>query len=64
MLASKAYMDRHNQIAGIVYRNICTQDGLEKPRSTLDTCPKVVGNDRAKIQSDFQIQNDKQVMAN
>ncbi|TWW72943.1 hypothetical protein D4764_15G0003370 [Takifugu flavidus] len=31
MLAGKAYMERHNQVAGIVYRNICTKYGLEGP---------------------------------
>ncbi|TWW73335.1 hypothetical protein D4764_15G0007290 [Takifugu flavidus] len=29
MLAGKEYMERHNQVAGIVYRNICTEYGLE-----------------------------------
>ena len=33
MLAGSAYMERHNQVAGIVYRNICTQYGLEVPKS-------------------------------
>lgn len=63
MPAGRVYMDHHHQGAGIVYRNICTQYGLKKLRSTLETCPKVVENDWAKIQSDLQIQNYKQVMA-
>ncbi|XP_051916213.1 uncharacterized protein LOC127597287 isoform X2 [Hippocampus zosterae] len=64
MLAGKAYMERHNQVAGIVYRNICAEYGLETPRSKWETPPKVVENDRAKIMWDFQIQTDKMVMAN
>ncbi|XP_051931065.1 uncharacterized protein LOC127607055 [Hippocampus zosterae] len=64
MLAGKAYMERHNQVAGIVYRNICAEYGLETPRSKWETPPKVVENDRAKILWDFQIQTDKMVMAN
>ena len=31
MLASSAYMERHNQVDGIVYRNICTQYGIKVP---------------------------------
>ncbi|XP_051920732.1 uncharacterized protein LOC127600296 isoform X1 [Hippocampus zosterae] len=64
MLAGKAYMERHNQVAGIVYRNICAEYGLETPRSKWETPPKVVENDRAKVLWDFQIQTDKIVMAN
>ena len=64
MLAGKAYMERHNQVAGIVYRNICVEYGLETPRSKWETPPKVIENDRAKILWDFQIQTDRMVMAN
>ncbi|XP_051911362.1 uncharacterized protein LOC127593748 [Hippocampus zosterae] len=64
MLAGKAYMERHNQVAGIVYRNICAEYGLETPRSKWETPPKVVENNRAKILWDFLIQTDKMVMAN
>ncbi|KAK7925836.1 hypothetical protein WMY93_008146 [Mugilogobius chulae] len=64
MLAGKAYMELHNQLAGIVYRNICVEYGLETPRSKWETPPKVVENDRAKILWDFQIQTDRMVMAN
>ena len=53
-------MERYNQVAGIVYRNICA----EVPKSKWETPPKVVENDRAKILWDFQIQTDKQVVAN
>ena len=64
MLAGKAYMERHNQVASIVHRNICTEYGLEVPGSRWKTPPKVIQNDRAKILWDFQFQTDKLVMAN
>ncbi|TWW53461.1 uncharacterized protein LOC130519722 [Takifugu flavidus] len=64
MLAGKAYMERHNQVAGIVYRNICTEYGLEVPGTRWETPPKVVENEQAKILWDFQIQTDKMVVAN
>ena len=47
-----------------MYRNICTEYGLEVPRSQWKTPPKVVENDQAKILWDFQIKTDKLVMAN
>ena len=55
MLAGSAYMDRHNQVAGIVYRNICTQYGLEVPKSQWAIPQKVVENNRAKVPWDFSI---------
>ncbi|KAM9816571.1 carbohydrate sulfotransferase 6 isoform X4 [Syngnathus typhle] len=64
MLAGKANMERHNQVAGIVYRNICAEYGLEAPSSKWEAPPKVAENGRAKILWDFQIQTDKMVMAN
>uniref|UniRef100_A0A3P9J433 Carbohydrate sulfotransferase n=1 Tax=Oryzias latipes TaxID=8090 RepID=A0A3P9J433_ORYLA len=64
MLAGKAYMERHNQVAGIIYRNMCAEYELETPRSKWETPPKVVENERAKILWDFQIQADRMVMAN
>ncbi|XP_068176488.1 uncharacterized protein [Antennarius striatus] len=64
MLASSAYMERHNQVAVIVYRNICTQYGLEVPKSQWDIPPKVVENGKAKILWDFSFQTDKQLLAN
>uniref|UniRef100_A0A3P9CTW7 C2H2-type domain-containing protein n=1 Tax=Maylandia zebra TaxID=106582 RepID=A0A3P9CTW7_9CICH len=57
-------MERHNQVAGIVYRNICAEYNLEVPRSKWEMPPRVVENDRAKILWDFQIQTDKMVVAN
>ena len=64
MQAETAYMECHNQVASIVYRNICTEYGLEVPRSQWKTPPKVVDNDQAKILWDLQIQTYKLVMAN
>ncbi|XP_078022977.1 uncharacterized protein LOC144462717 [Epinephelus lanceolatus] len=64
MQAGSAYMERHNQVAGIVYRNICTQYELEVPKSRCDTPPNVVENYRAKILWDFSFQTDKQMLAN
>lgn len=51
MLIGKSYVDHHNKVAGTVSRNTCTQIVLVTPR--LDTRPKVVENNRGKIQSDF-----------
>ena len=51
-------------MAVIVYRNICTEYGLETPRSKWETPPKVVENEPGKILWDFQIQTDRKVMAN
>ncbi|TWW67366.1 hypothetical protein D4764_02G0004070 [Takifugu flavidus] len=64
MLAGKAYMERHNQVAGIVYRKFCTKYGLEVPGSRWETPPKVVENKQAKILWDFQIQTDKMMVTN
>ena len=33
MLAGKAYMEHHNQVAGIIHRNILAEYGLEVPGS-------------------------------
>ena len=33
MQAGSAYMERNNQVAGIVFRNICAEYGLEAPKS-------------------------------
>ena len=64
MQAGRAYTERHSQVSGIVYRDICAKYELEVPKSNWETPPKVVENDRAKILLDFQIQTNKQVMAN
>nr|XP_020470896.1 rho-related GTP-binding protein RhoA-B-like [Monopterus albus] len=51
-------MERHNQVAGIVYRNICAEYRLEVPKSRWDTPPKVVENDQAKILWDIKIKTE------
>ena len=64
MQAGTAYTERHNQVAGIVYRNICSEYGLDPPKSRWETPQKVVENNRAKLLWDFQIQTDRKVLAN
>ena len=61
---SKAYMQRYNQVAGIIHRNICANYGLEVPGSRWETPSKVIENKRIKILWDFQIQTEKLVIAN
>lgn len=57
-------MDRHNQVAGRAYRNICAEYDLEIPGTKWDPPPWMVENDQTKTQWDLQIQTDKLVMAN
>ena len=64
MQAGTAYTERHNQVAGIVYRNICSKYGLDPPKSRWETPQKVVKNNRAKLLWDFQIQTDRKILAN
>ena len=64
MQKGTAYMERQNQGAGIVYRNICAEYGLEVQKLKWETPLKVVENDRTKILWDFQIQTNKQLMTN
>ena len=45
-------------------RNIRAEYGLEFPQSKLDMLPKMVEHSRAKILLVFQIQAEKQAMAN
>ena len=52
MLAGKAYVEHHNQVAGTVYRKICAEYGLKTPRSNWETHPKMSEDDRVKIQTD------------
>lgn len=42
MQAGTTYTDKHNWVAGIVYRNICVEYGLELPKSQWKTPLKVV----------------------
>ena len=62
MQAGTSYIEHHNQVAGVVYRNICADYGLEVPKTKWDTPSKIMKNYRAKILWDFQIQTDEQVM--
>ena len=64
MLGGKADMERHNQVAGRVHRKIYAEYELEVLGSRWETPPKVVANKQVKLLWDFQIQNDKLVMAN
>ena len=64
MPAGKAYTARHNNVAGIMYRNICTEYGLDPPKSRWETPQTVVENNRAKVLWDFHIQTDRKVLAN
>ena len=64
MLAGKAHLERHKQVAGLIHRNICAEYGLKAPGSRRETPPMVTDNERVKILWDFQIQTDKLVMAN
>ena len=63
-LAGTAYTERHNQVALIIYRNICDVYDLETPKNWWEIPAKNVENDKAKILWDFHIQTDKQVKAN
>ena len=58
MLAGKADMKHHNQVAGIIHRIICAEYGVEVPRTRWKTPPKVTDKERVKILWDFQFQTD------
>ena len=64
MQAWKAYTKRHNHVADIVYRNLCTEYGLDPTKLRWETPQKVVENSRAKLLWDFQTQTDRKVLAN
>ena len=59
MQAGTAYTERHNQVAGIVYRNIFSEYGLDPPKSRWETPQKVVENNRTKLLWGFPIQTDR-----
>ncbi|XP_024121103.1 uncharacterized protein LOC112142083 [Oryzias melastigma] len=63
MLAGKANMENHNQVAGIIYRNMY-RIWTGNPKVKWETPQKVLENERAKILMDFQIQTDRMVMEN
>ena len=64
ILAGNKYTERHNQVAGMVHRNICKEYELETPASRWEVPQRVVENKRAKILWDFPVQTDKHVIAN
>jgi len=49
MQAGVTYMKCNNQVAGIVYRNICAEQELYVPKSRCEIPAKLVENDRAEI---------------
>lgn len=59
MLAGRASMERHNQVAGIVQQNVCAQYGLEVSKSKWDMPTKVIEYDQTKDFQDFQMQMNK-----
>ena len=62
MQAGTVHMEHYNKVVETVHRNICTNYGLEVPKSKWEIL--VVENDKAYILWDFQIQTDKLMMAN
>jgi hypothetical protein len=63
-LAGTAYMERHNNVASIVYRAVCSAYDVETPRDWQALPEKVVQNNRAKVLWDFHIQTDIMVQHN
>lgn len=62
MQAVTVYMEHHNQVTGIVYRNISAE--YVSFMVKMEDASKVIENDQATILWDFQIHADKMVMAN
>jgi hypothetical protein len=63
-LAGTAYMERHNHVAGVVYRGLCTRYGLTQPQHWWEIPSKVNEDNRAKILWEFHVQTDKHILAN
>jgi hypothetical protein len=63
-LAGTSYMERHNYVASIVYKAICSEYNIELPTDWKAEPHKVVENQRAKILWDFHIQTDRMVQHN
>ena len=63
-LAGSAYTERHNHVAGMVYRSLCAQYDLSQPHYWWEIPDKVNENDQVKILWDFYIHTDKHVLAN
>ena len=53
MQAGNEYMERHNQVERIAYRNICAKYGLAVLKSKWEISPKVVQNDRANVRPNY-----------
>ena len=58
------YTEQYNQVTVIVYRNICSEYGLDPPKSSWETLQKIVENNRAKLLWDSPIQTERKVLAN
>ena len=63
-LAGTAYTERHNQVANMIYREICEFYNLETTKNWWEIPNKATENSKAKLLWDFYIQTDKQVLAN
>ena len=64
LLAGTAYTERHNHVAGVVYRGLCAEYGLSQPKNWWEVPDKVNENNHVKILWDFYIHTDKHVLAN
>ncbi|XP_067945173.1 uncharacterized protein [Watersipora subatra] len=60
-LAGNTYTERHNNVAGVVFRSLHDEYGINKPQDWWNGPGKVNENDRAKFLWDFYIQTDKHV---
>lgn len=58
----RAHTKRYNQVAGIAYRNITFEYGLQVHKSQCEAPQEVVESNRVKILWDFNIQTDKQLL--
>lgn len=56
---SKAYMEYHNQVAGIMYLNLCAEYGWEVSPSKWEIYLSVVEIDMGMILQNFQIHKKK-----
>ena len=63
-LVGTAYTERHNHVAGMVYRALCAEYELSQPKNWWEIPDKVNENDRATILWHFYIHTDKHVLAN
>ncbi|XP_067944992.1 uncharacterized protein [Watersipora subatra] len=63
-LVGSTYTEPHNHVAGVMYRSLCDEHGLNKPQHEWKAPGKVNENDHAKILWDFYVQIDKHVLAN